>query len=126
MSAVGATVHLFQRRALLAAHTVACLRRLLSPRPHAASTAVQGSSALTLQGELVLRIVAAQDIANPPSGSALGQPTWLLQLTDGAECCTAFEWSPLLALHEAGADRLLAVGTALRLINCRVSGGNVV
>ena len=84
---------------------------------------LQGPSALTLQGELVLRIVAAQDIANPPSGSALGQPTWLLQLTDGAECCTAFEWSPLPALHEAGADRLLAVGAALRLINCRVSGG---
>mmetsp|Transcript_25435 Transcript_25435/g.76934 ORF Transcript_25435/g.76934 Transcript_25435/m.76934 type:complete len:388 (+) Transcript_25435:101-1264(+) len=84
---------------------------------------LQGPSALTLQGELVLRIVAAQDIANPPSGSALGQPTWLLQLTDGAECCTAFEWSPLPALHEAGADQLLAVGAALRLINCRVSGG---
>ena len=84
---------------------------------------LQGPSALTLQGELVLRIVAAQDIANPPSGSALGLPTWLLQLTDGAECCTAFEWSPLPALHEAGADRLLAVGAALRLINCRVSGG---
>mmetsp|Transcript_25961 Transcript_25961/g.83542 ORF Transcript_25961/g.83542 Transcript_25961/m.83542 type:complete len:268 (-) Transcript_25961:73-876(-) len=84
---------------------------------------LQGPSALTLQGELVLRIVAAQDIANPPSGSALRQPTWLLQLTDGAECCTAFEWSPLPALHEAGADQLLAVGAALRLINCRVSGG---